>query len=168
MSLMSEENENGYFINNRLLSLSSFLLAMAVGLVSSFTFSAAYDMTRRAFFGEPASLSGVWHGQWQGVHAVTIRLEQRGETLRGTAKFSRIIATNDGPKAVGAAEALPLINPKLSGDTLSFEVQDSEVSYSSIPLRMEMRFTGAGEAELRREQVKEESTAITMFRDCSF
>lgn len=146
------------FINRRLPSLSSFLLAILVGLISSFTFSTAYDMTSSALLSKPQIVCGFWHGQWQGVHAVTIKLEQRGDSLSGTARFSRVIATSEGPKAIGESAELPLVNPKLDGDRLSFEVRGSDETYPSILAEMEMRFTGEGEAELRRTGGKPEST----------
>jgi hypothetical protein len=105
-------------------------------------------MARSALSGRPQTVSGVWHGQWNGVHAVTLRLEQNG--LSGTARFTKIIETIDGPKAVGESREIPLVNPKFDGERLSFEVQSAGESYPATSAEMEMRFTGEGEADLRR------------------
>ena len=51
------------FARRPLLSLSSFLLSIAVGLISSFTFSTAYDMARAALSGQHQKVSGVRHGR---------------------------------------------------------------------------------------------------------
>lgn len=157
----------GTLTGRPLLSLSSFLLAIVVGLTSSFTFTTAYDLIRASMAGERQVASGVWHGQWQGVHAVTIKIEQSGGALSGTARFARVVETTDGPRAVGESAELPLINPRLDGDRLSFEVRGADESQKVILARLEMRFTGEGEAELRREQ-EEESPAIPMLRERSF
>jgi hypothetical protein len=150
-----------------LLSFSSFILAIAVGIISSFTFSAAYDMARSAIGGERQSISGVWHGDWHGVQAVTIRLEQHGDAMiSGTARFSKIIATIDGPKAIGESVEMPLVNPQFDGERLSFEVQSADESYRAIVAEMKMRFASEGEAELlltgRQPEGSPEGQALTI------
>src|ERR1043165_3106955 len=100
------------FNRKRLASLSSFILAVAVGLISSFTFSTAYDMARSALGVKQRQYTGVWRGQWHGVPAVTIKLTQNGDSVSGTASFNRIIKTDDGPRDYGASPELPLANPR--------------------------------------------------------
>ncbi|HEX8747711.1 MAG TPA: hypothetical protein VF717_10975 [Pyrinomonadaceae bacterium] len=171
MRFPTEEKRTGRCIGRPLLSLSSFMLAIAVGLISSFTFSAAYDLARGAFEAEPAAVAGVWHGHWNGVHAVTLRLEQGCESLSGTARFSRVIQTGDGLKVIGESAEVPLINPQLRGDMLTFEIKNPEVSTAAATIGLEMRFTKQGEAELCREQEqpgREESWTITMLQEPSF
>ncbi|HKS28623.1 MAG TPA: hypothetical protein VJS44_12425 [Pyrinomonadaceae bacterium] len=171
MSYQSVDNRKRRFLGRPLLSLSSFLLAIAVGLISSFTFSAAYDMARASLSDEPQNISGVWHGYWNGAHALTVRLEQGCDSLKGTARFSRIVETDDGPKVIGVSETVQLINPRLSGDRLSFEVIDPDFCFSKVVIRMSMRFTKQGEAELWREKEfveGEEAGTITMLQESSF
>lgn len=173
MSLRTRASDT--FTLRPLLPLSSFMLAMMVGLVSSFTFSTVYDLAR-------ASLSearqeapwGVWHGQWQGVHAVTIRLGESGKSLSGTARFAKVVVTGDGLRVIGESAELPLVNPRLEGDKLSFEVEGADESHPVIRAVMEMRFTEEGEAELRRMGAERDGTpeekplAIRMKREQSF
>ncbi|HEX8175403.1 MAG TPA: hypothetical protein VF543_09810 [Pyrinomonadaceae bacterium] len=171
MRFPTEDKRTGRFIGRPLLSLSSFILAIAVGLVSSFTFSAAYDMALGAFVAEPAAVAGVWHGHCKGVHAVTIRLEQGCDFLSGTARFSRAIKTGDGLKVIGESREVQLINPQLRGDVLTFEIEDPEASIAAETIRLEMRFTKQGEAELWRAEQQpeqEESWTITMLQERSF
>lgn len=133
-----------------LFSFSSFMLATAVGLVSSFTFSAVYDMARAALSNNPQTISGVWRGRWQDSPAVTIRLEQEGNALHGTAQFYRVVATADGPQTVGETVELPLLNPQLEGQRLSFEVRGTDEAHQATVAELEMWFDSDGEAELRR------------------
>jgi hypothetical protein len=146
-----------------------------VGLVSSFTFSTMYDMAFKMLSGEPQRISGVWQGRWHGVPAVTIRLEQNGDALGGTARFSRIIETSDGPKAVGETGELPLLNPRLEGRRLSFEVRGADETHPAIVAKMEMKFVNEVEAELRSsgeqlegEQEDNRAMEIKMKRERSF
>jgi hypothetical protein len=164
----AEDKRTGHFTIRPLLSLSSFVLAIVVGLISSFTFSAAYDMARGALATEPARVAGVWHGHWNGVHAVTLKLEQGCDSLQGTARFSKVIDTGDGLKVIGESEPLRLVNPELSGDKLTFQVEDTSSCLTTVFTRLEMRFTKPGEAELRREQEQEEAGVITMLLERSF
>jgi hypothetical protein len=170
MRFVIEGKRTGPPVRKPLLSLSSFLLAIAVGIISSFTFSTMFDMARMKLYGPGQAVQGLWHGQWHGVHAVTIRVERNGDALSGTARFSRVVVTRDGPKVVGESGTLSLINPKLKGDSLSFEVQSPEEMYPAITTIMEMRFTNEGEAELRRisGQQEDEVLPIAMSKERSF
>lgn len=149
MSFVSGRGQANAFVNRSFLSFSSFVLATMVGIVSSFTFSTAYDMARKALFDEQQEIAGVWHGEWHGVPAVTIHLEEQDGALKGTAEFYTIFATAAGPKRVGQTGELQLINPRFNGKKLSFEVQSSDIIYPVITAQMEMSFVGEGRAELR-------------------
>jgi hypothetical protein len=140
-----------------MLSLSSFLLAIAVGLVSSFTFSTAYDMARAAIGGERQTVSGVWQGVWEDVPAVTVRLSDEGGFLSGTVQFTEIIRRLDGSRIIDRTNELPLVNPKFDGERLCFEVEYGPHPYpfpaSAQPAQLaeiELTFVGYDEAELRR------------------
>jgi hypothetical protein len=173
MRLDADSKRSGGRIQRPLLSLSSFLLAIAVGITSSFIFSAAYDMARLRLYGERANVSGTWHGAWRGVHAVTIRLEQEGERLGGTVRFSKIVERGDGAKVVGQTNELPLVNARLEGERLSFEVYGLGES-CKVMAEMEMNFVDEGEAELRRTNgvsyagEADAAQVITMRRERSF
>lgn len=173
MGFRTESKPVGSYIRIPLLSLSSFVLAVVVGVVSSFTYSTAYDLILAALYGASQPVYGVWHGSLNGVHAVTIRLEQNGERVDGTARFSKIACTLDGPKVVGESEALALVNTRLDGGRLSFEVYGVGESGKTMAV-MEMNFVGAGEAELRRiggvpeSETEGEEMVIRMKREPSF
>lgn len=175
MRFRIENRQTDASLRRPLFSFSSFVLATVVGLVSSFTFSTAYDMAYKKFSGGPQTISGVWQGRWHGVPAVTIRLEQNGEALGGTARFSRIIATADGPEAVGETVELPLLNPRLEGQRLSFEVRGADETQTAVVAEMEMKFVNEGEAELRYtdeqsegEPKDDKAMGIKMKRERSF
>lgn len=174
MRFMTESRQTGGLLKRHLLSFSSFLLATIVGLVSSFTFSAVYDMAHTALYTEPQTISGVWRGSWHGVPAVTIRLEQQGDLLRGTAQFNTVIATKDGPQAASETKELQLENVRFDGERLSFEVWNTDESNTTIVARMEMRFENRTEAELRRTGGQPEGSpedkemGIKMKRERSF
>ncbi|MBD0370954.1 MAG: hypothetical protein ICV60_08975 [Pyrinomonadaceae bacterium] len=143
------EGKRSPFAGRPLLSLSSFVLAVTVGLISSFTFSTAYDLARVMIYGQsPADVSGVWRGYWEGVPAVTVTLKQQGESLSGTAKFIRVINSEDGPQVAGESQEIPLINPRLQGNKLSFELYSLDGIYTAF-VEMEMSFENQEEAELR-------------------
>jgi hypothetical protein len=130
-------------------------------------------MARLRLYDERANVPGIWHGTWHGVHALTIRLEQDGERLGGTIRFSKIVERGDGAKVVGQTEELPLVNTRLDGERLSFEVYGVGES-CKVMAEMEMNFTNEGEAELRRTggmpEEDEEGVAkiINMKRERSF
>jgi hypothetical protein len=174
MRFEAVEERTSPFVHRPLLSLSSSLLAIAVGLISSFTFSTAYDMARAALFGHHQAIYGVWHGQRHGVHAVTIRLEKNGDGVRGTARFSKIIETGDGPRVVGETPELSLINPSFNGERLFFEVQSGEETGLTVVPVMEMSFINEAEAELRRtgrqaeDASQEKALTIIMKKEQSF
>jgi hypothetical protein len=150
----------GSVLKRPLLSFSSFGLAAAVGLISSLTFSAAFDMARDLLSGGGAqTVSGVWRGDLQDVPAVTIRLEQNGGELTGTARFTQMTATPEGPKASGETKELPLKNVRFNGERLLFEVSNEKEGAAEIVARMEMNFTAdAAVAELRRTGGRPEGT----------
>jgi hypothetical protein len=169
----SGSNRSILFNRRPLVSLSSFILAAAVGLISSFTFSTAYDMARFQFGGEFRTVAGVWRGQWHGVHAVTIKLTQNGDSFSGTARFNRIIRTDDGPHVEGVSPELPLSNLQFDGHRLSFEIhlEEGEEVHPRIFVAMEMWLENEDEALLRssgRESTDSSEEPIRMRREPPF
>lgn len=150
MRFRTESRQSNGFLKRPLFSFSSFLLATVVGLVSSFTFSAAYDLARTMLSTDSQTISGVWCGQWHGVPAVAIRLKQDGSLLSGTVRFSTVAASPDGPKVVAETGEIPLVNPKFDGKRLCFQIQVEPHLYPVIVAEMELNFINADEAELRR------------------
>jgi len=91
---------------------------------------------------------GTWEARWQEKVICTIRL-RFGEPLSGETRACNIhvgasgdleepetTERSDGPPA-------PILNPKLNGETLTFEERDD-----SDVIRFEMRLIGDGKAEL--------------------
>ena len=150
MRISIEGRETEPSLERPLISFSSFMLAALVGLISSFTFSAAYDMARAALSNDTQAISGVWRGRWHGVPAVIIRLRQDGNMLSGTARFSKVAASIDGPKVIAETYDLPLVNPRFDGKRLCFQVEDDTHLYPVRVVEMEMDFVSADEAELQR------------------
>lgn len=155
-----EGRETEPSLKRPLLSFSSFMLAAIVGVISSFTFSTVYDMARTALLDEPQAISGVWRGTWHGVPAVLIRLKQDGSVLSGTAQFSKIAASIDGPEVIAETYELPLVNPRLDGKKLCFQVEDETNPYPVRVVEMEMNFLSADEAKLRRTGGQPDETPI--------
>jgi hypothetical protein len=162
----------GEFLKRPLLSLSSFVLAIAVGIISSFIFSSAFDMARSAFVGKSQIISGLWRGHWKGIPAVTIKLERKKEQLSGTASFKRVVATESGARVMGESPEIPLINPRFDGKSLLFELRAMDEIHPPTMIEMEMRFENDGEAVLHaigREAVgAPDGEIIKMKRERSF
>ncbi len=171
---MSLKRRTSAFPKRPLLSFSSFLLATTIGLISSFTFSTTYDMARSALRHKPQTVSGVWQGEWQGIRAVTIKLEQQNDTVSGTVTFYRIVATEDGPKVEGQSEEIPIINARLEGKRLVFELGAIDEIHPRLFVEMEMSFEKEDEAILRcarlglEDSAEDTETIIYMTREPSF
>lgn len=169
-----ESIRRGATLAKPLMSLASFLLSVAVGTVSSFTYSAAYDMARSAFSAKPVEVSGVWRGYWHGVPAASIKLEERDGALSGTVIFTAVVETEEGPRASGESPELPLINTRFDGKRLVFELHGMDEIRPTVFIEMEMTFEDEKTAELRctrRDSVdvpKDEVPTIKMERESSF
>lgn len=90
---------------------------------------------------------GTWQGKFNGEVFLTVQLEA-GKGIEGTISPGRITVDKDGE--IVAAEALPeghesdLMRVRLDGDRLTFEADD----HGDL-IKLEMRLTGDGKAELR-------------------
>jgi hypothetical protein len=173
MRLDADSKRFGGRVRRPLLSLSSFLLAIAVGIISSFTFSAAYDMARSALGVRP-QVSGLWRAYWKDVPAATIRLEQQGDQLGGTVSFNRIYETDEGFRSEESAPEIPLVNPRLEGKRLLFELQAPDDIRPKLLVEMEIYFENEDKASLRcvrrnsLEVPVDEEPAIGLRRERSF
>jgi hypothetical protein len=169
-----ESKRIGGRVRRPLLSLSTFFLAVTVGIISSFVFSTAYDMTRSALGGERQEVSGVWRGSWHNVPAVTINLQQQGERLSGTVSFNRIFKSDNGFESEAATQEVPLVNPRFDGKRLLFELQVPDEIHPPLFIEMEMSFDNEEEAGLRctrRDSIDvpvAKETVISMKHERSF
>ena len=99
---------------------------------------------------EGARFAGTWEAKFKGTVICTIALET-AEKITGTASACNINVDDDGnliePEAAqGPAEPAPILNPKVDGGTLSFEIRDEDDEH---PTRMQIELKGEGRAELR-------------------
>jgi hypothetical protein len=99
---------------------------------------------------ESARFAGTWEAKFKGTVICTIVLET-AEKITGTASACNISVDEDGnlvePEAApGPAEPAPILNPKIDGGTLSFEIRDENDEHAT---KMQMELKGEGRAELR-------------------
>ena len=171
MSFGASSKRATLFNRRPLASLSSFILAVAVGLISSFTFSTAYDMARSALGAEQRSVAGVWRGEWHGVPAVTIKLMKNGDSLSGTASFNRIFNSENGLRSEASSQEIPIVNPRLEGKRLLFELQAPDNIQPTIFIKMEMSFENEDEAVLHctgRESTDSSEEPVRLRREPPF
>ena len=90
---------------------------------------------------------GTWQGKLDGVPAVTLTVKEDGPAWSGTIIFYKILDDGSGPKVTGQDTSV-LINPKLEGNVLSFQVKDSNEAL----IGFQMELTGSNEAELKGKE----------------
>ena len=101
-----------------------------------------------------SAVIGKWRGDKRGVPWVTLNVSENNGQLGGTAVFY-ILDRNEGanpPKVLGKQE-VELLNPKLTGNTFSFQVRNQQGEATLNPsgkdmLSFEMTIKG-NEANLR-------------------
>jgi hypothetical protein len=99
---------------------------------------------------ERERFAGTWEIKFNGAVICTIALET-GEKISGTTSGCSINVDNDGnliepDSPPEPAEPEPILNPKIDGSILSFEIRDEEDEH---PTRMQIELKGEGRAELR-------------------
>lgn len=67
--------------------------------------------------------AGVWQGTLDGQPSVTLTLAQDTGQLSGTLVLNIIRKEDNGHAHVAAVEPHALVNPRVDGDTLSFDVR---------------------------------------------
>ena len=92
--------------------------------------------------------AGTWEAKWKDKVICTLRL-RAGEHISGEMEACNINADANGdlqePESTGHADPpSPILNAKLEGDTLRFEMKDDD-----DVLKFEMKLLGDGRAELR-------------------
>jgi hypothetical protein len=91
--------------------------------------------------------AGTWEAKFKDKVICTIRL-QPGKPLSGEMAACRVDVENGDLREPDSAEVpdkpSPILNPKLHGDTLTFEDQNGDEV-----LKFEMKLVGDGQAELR-------------------
>src|SRR6516165_8831327 len=100
--------------------------------------------------GELNRFAGTWEAKFKGAVICTIKLEA-GDKISGTASACNINVDSDGnliepESASEPADPLPLLNPKVEGDTLTFEVRDEGDEH---PTKAQIELKGNDRAELR-------------------
>jgi hypothetical protein len=118
------------------------ILAMAAGL--TWTPSAAQDTQTQKRF------AGIWEATYKERVICTIKL-QVGEPISGSTEACSINVDENGdlkePEAEESSDgSSPILNPAIHGDILSFEVNDAG---DGEPVKMELRLTGEGSADLQ-------------------
>ncbi len=92
--------------------------------------------------------AGTWEARFQGKVICTIRVKA-GDLISGETADCSINVDKNGdlqePDSTDRPDKpSPMLNPKLQGDTLSFEEKDGD-----DVIKFEMRVVGDGQAELR-------------------
>jgi len=118
-----------------------------------------------------SSVAGTWRGRMHDLPAVVLTLRDDGGKLSGTIVFYFVHRnTEHDPWEVDTRHsiALPLIDPKFDGKTISFQVSHKEAhpprTLNDPPSSFLMRLTGKGEAELLNLS-EGESSGLKMVRD---
>jgi len=89
-------------------------------------------------------LAGTWQGKLDGVPAVTLTVKQDGPAWSGTIVFYKIVDEGSGPQVAGKDTSV-LVDPKLEGKSLSFQVKDPNDALIGFQLEL----TGDGKGELK-------------------
>ncbi len=154
------------------LALAAFILTLSCGLAATLSFRAARGWISGPTAAQTRSLAGTWRGNWHGVEAVNLQIDSQSEPVTGTVRFYRLTKTEQGFQADGHTDDLPLMNPKLDGETLSFHISNgAPVEGHLIEMDMELRLVGENRAELRRvddtpgNSPEARQTVIEMTRD---
>jgi len=87
---------------------------------------------------------GTWQGKVDGVPAVTLTVKEDGAAWSGTVVFYKILDDGSGPRVTGKDTSV-LVNPKLEGKVLSFQVKGQ----NDTLIGFQMELTGSGEGELK-------------------
>lgn len=115
-------------------------------------------------------LVGVWRGQMDNLPAVTLNVTDEGGGLNGAILFYLIKRsfTMSEPTTSTPGIPEPLLNPKLDGKSLVFEVSHRRAhpprTLSDPPVRFRLRLVDADKAELVNETEKS-SPAVVLVRD---
>jgi hypothetical protein len=92
--------------------------------------------------------AGTWEAKWKDKVICTLRLKA-GDQISGEMEACNINADANGelqePESIDHSDPpSPILNPKLEGDTLRFEMKDDD-----DVLKFEMMLIGDGRAEVR-------------------
>jgi D-alanyl-D-alanine carboxypeptidase len=114
---------------------------------------------------QTSSVEGIWKGMLEDIPAIVLAVKNDGGKLSGSATFHRIVNDGSGPKSEGK-EATDLLNPKLDGNTLSFEVKHGP----GDPRKFRLELTGDNNAVLHgghviRDGEESEAPPMKMVRE---
>lgn len=112
-----------------------------------------------------SSIAGTWTGMLEGIPAIELAVKNEAGKLSGSATFHRIVDDGSGPKTE-SKETTELLNPKLEGNTLSFEVKHG----TGDPRKFRLELTGDNDAVLRggriiRDGEESEAPPMKMVRE---
>ena len=93
----------------------------------------------------PSDWVGVWQGELDGQPSVTLTLAQDNGTLDGTLVLNIIARDADQPRIV-AHEPHTLMQPRVAGVTLSFQLK--RIDGSSDPMRFHVEMTSHESAKI--------------------
>jgi hypothetical protein len=112
-------------------------------------------------------IEGVWRAQMDGLPAVTLTVTYETGSLSGAILF--YLLRRESAKAETSTPGIPepLIDPRVDGVTLTFEVSHRRAhppaSLDTPPLRFRLRLTGPNRGELVNES--EPSPTVEILRD---
>ncbi len=155
-------------ISNRkgklLLTLTAFLFAASCGIVSAFSLNFIGNGSKKII--SAYDIAGTWQGTWQQLPGTTLIVESAGDKLTGDITFYLLKKTSNGLEVADNTGKLPLIEPKLNDNVLSFRVKRR---LSDDIIKAEMNFVSENEAVLRLEsdQIKGGKSEIKMNRNRS-
>ncbi len=100
--------------------------------------------------GAQQRFAGTWEAKFKDKIICTIKLET-GKTIFGAMHDCKINVNGEGdliePEASESDDKPdPILDPKIQGDTLSFEIKDGDEAQH---LKFELKVTSGGQAELR-------------------
>lgn len=95
--------------------------------------------------------AGTWQAKYKDRVFCTIGLKTAGKEISGTMRECRVRVNSDGDisdpgEQEGPANPVPILDPKLDGDTLRFESKDTD---GDEHIHFEMQFSGENRADLR-------------------
>ena len=147
-----------------LFTLASFLLAATCGIASTFSLTFVSSDKNGKNIGSANDIAGVWRGEWRGLPGATLVIETP-DKIKGAVTFYLLKKNSSGePEIADDTGELPLIEPKLENDVLSFKLKRRQ---SEDVIKAKMIFTDEDEAVLKLEsdEIKGGGNETKMRRD---
>ncbi len=129
-----------------------------------FIFGSVSLVTTAALSAQPGGAgtwTGVWEGQLDGQPSVTLTLAEDSGELGGTLVLN-IISAEEGQPHVVAREPHVLVQPRVDGNKLSFEVR--RIDKSSDPMNFTVVLTHEGKAQIHCLNCGAEAPTVTLVK----